>query len=296
MKLKKLNQGLLLLAMLPGISNASDNVNVMNEAGAVSQQVKIGDEKKEIVAFFREGSGGLDSSFNADYLYLWHGHDQDAYSFLNITGFTEPKYSSYRPIFVFGVSSTDFLKAEVKSNSRLMELYSAPYKSKLKPRKSISVGYDLGVAQAFNHACKSRVKRVALSSGGLFTSEECKPKETKVFYSVNLDETVFPFDKDNTFTTQRNYSLDVRLDGLRTVKRLRDLLGCYGAAVNKPVRKGEMLEYSCADDNLLVVIKNKASDHQWNGYSVAFEGTFNQYGSPFSPSMYSWIEQIHGVR
>ncbi|ELP6119162.1 TPA: hypothetical protein I7730_14435 [Vibrio vulnificus] len=296
MNLKKLNQGLLLLAMLSGYSYASDTMNLMNEDGAVSQKVRVGEESREIVAFFRKGLGKEDSVFNADYLYLWHGYDQDAYSFLNVTGFTKPKYSSYRPLFVFGVSSTDFLKSEVKSNSRLIELYSAGYRNKLKPRKSISIGYDLGVAQAYNHACTSGINRMVLSSGGVFTTENCEPKSTKVFYSVNTYETVFPYDKANTFTTERNYSLDVRLDGQSTVKRLRDLLGCHGPAVNKPVRKGQMMEYLCANDNSLVVLKNNSSDHQWNGYTVALEGTFNQYGSPFAPSMYSWIEQIHGVR
>lgn len=246
--------------------------------------------------YSRKPVGVYKNLVNADQITLWHGKDQSPYSFLNLSGFVQPSSPDLRRLLFFGVQVDDFTREEIEEKARVMNFIKRQYGMIIPIRVGLEIGYDLGVAPAFYSACKYSTRGVVLSNGGLYKDETCKPDNTRILYSVNSDETIYPYDEDSFFSSSKNYSLEDRMDGLKTINKLRELMGCTVQGIKSKGLGGEIERVVCSRGNELFILRNRSSNHQWNGYVLAEEGSFNQYGESFKVPLTNWIFNELDVR
>lgn len=268
----------------------------LESTSVISRQIKVGESVFESTFFSRKAKGGFEALRNGDYVEVWHGHEQTPYSMINITGMAQEPSSDLRRILLFGLQQNTFTREESLKHARLLQMIKRPYNSVAPVRLQAVLGYDLGVAGGYLSACTNGLSSAVLSSGGLFESESCEPKGLKVVYSLNVQEQVFPNDVNTTFTVESPYSLAGRLDGLRTIEKLKTLMGCglepivkdgYGATVDR---------FSCKNSNELVVLRTPYPHHQWNGYLLVDQNTYNQFGAPYKVPLSNWIYSELDIR
>lgn len=288
-----------LFASLPMARAAIDRQAIEKDVASTSviaRELQVGDKKFNLNFYSRKPKGVFSSLSTADYVELWHGKDQTPYALLNISGLTQEPADNLRRLMFFGIGMESFSAADTKRHSRLIQMIKAPYFKHFQPRQQLVLGYDLGVAPAFSSACTSNSSSLMASSGGLYVDEACEPTGLKVVYSVNISEQVYPWDADTVFTSSEHYSLNERLDGIKSVGKLVKLMSCKDEPITNEGYGATVDRYSCLNGNELVVLKNNYSHHQWNGYLLVGRSTFNQYGAPYKVPLTNWIYQELDVR
>ncbi|MCY9861013.1 hypothetical protein OTK49_00460 [Vibrio coralliirubri] len=291
---------LAVVSMLPlsavAKTNKSDLYKDLDSTSVISRQIKVGEKVFESTFFSRKPKGKFDALRNGDYVEVWHGSEQTPYSMINITGMAQEPASDLRRILLFGLQQDTFTRDEAITQARLIQMIKRPYMTVTPARMHAVLGYDLGVAGGYVSACTSGAPSAALSSGGLFENESCEPKGLKVVYSLNVQEQLFPYDVNTTFTVESPYSLNGRLDGKRTVEKMRKLMGCNQEPIVKEGFGATVDRYSCSSGNELVVLRTPYSHHQWNGYLLVDQSTYNQYGAPYKVPLSNWIHSELDIR
>ncbi|PSV01076.1 hypothetical protein [Photobacterium kishitanii] len=280
--------------------SAETGVKIGDTAKAVLKHVKIGNRNFDVTSYLRRPVGKYtdkDIYPSYDYFVLWHGEDQNSYEFLNVTGLGEVQTSDRRGAVFLGADMTDLNSSkDAVTYGRVINMLQGRLQEKYPQRKTMYVAYDLGVADAYHSACGLSIGNVTLSSGGLFESESCSPKNMKVMYTFNDGDNIYPVDKDVAFVGDDAYSLKDRIDANSTESKLSSLLQCNTRDATIFKAYGNIRRsYLCSNGNSLDVIEYHSSDHQWNGYKVATDGEFNQFGSPNDVKVTNWMMDIFSM-
>lgn len=288
--------GIMLSALLiPEMANANANAvtELKKEYGTAVMQ-HIGENQGiPMVSYLRAGQQTTDHYDGTDFVYLWHGQNQNSYDLLNIMGMADGSGGYQVPMYFSGVDANSFNSDSESTESSALFKASAPIENVLGVHRRLVAGYDLGVAPAFNAACENSVKNVVLVSGGVYKKSECSPKNMHIIYAISDSDALFPIDKSTSFESKKSvYSTKNRLDGKGTIAKLIDSLQCPTDVLQSNNDEYSLATYHCGHGNELTVVTYNGLEHQWYGYKYATNGVLNQYGSPANKSMRDWISSV----
>ncbi|UKA04584.1 hypothetical protein [Photobacterium damselae] len=282
-------------AIVPTMANADAYaVNKLKAEYKTAVKQHIGENHNvSLVTYLRSNNSVNDHYDGTDFVYLWHGSEQDTYGFMNVVGLLDDPSENKTPMFFSGVDVDDFGWETEENASNLLFEKTKSFKTALGENRDLALGYDLGVAPAFKAACENGVENIAIASGGLYESEGCVPSDMHAVYAVSSSDSLFPIDKNVSFESKKGaYSTVGRLDGKETIKRLVRLMDCQSEGVQTSNEQFVSQEFQCGHGNELTVVTYESSDHQWYGYKYATDGALNQKGSPSNKPMVDWIDSI----
>ena len=295
-----LRAGVYALIFIPSVSTAMTHSDLAKKYNTAIVQHTVDDGvTKDIISYLRKGSDKAVSDANGDidYVYLWNGYNQDVYDLINITGMAERSEKKEDWMYFTGVNADKFDYDSEALNNKTILSRTRVVKNWFGAKKEVSLGYDTGVAPAFEFGCENNIRNIVLSSGGLYTKSKCKPHNTKVMYLVSDGDSFFPIDSDKTFIEKKGrYSLDGRVGGSESINILKKSLSCKTDGLMNVVENGGSdMSYTCGDGNELEVVTYRDVDHQWFGYKYASEGMLNQHGEPSSMSVGDWMSDIMSI-
>ncbi|MDK9790607.1 hypothetical protein [Vibrio sp. D431a] len=251
-------------------------------------QRKVGSQSDyfQYVFYYRKGFETFAS--NPDYFYLWNGEKQTLPEFMNLTGLMENNKATDKRAAVFMGAVTDGYWEDSPRERNSLRYMAKIYQKIEKPRREISIGFDLGAAEAFRFACINKMDAVVLSQGGIYIDEDCSPQNMEMIYSVNVKSPKFPVEHKQDFDFRGRHS------GYETKEQLVSLLKCNKSPIISKSASGSELRYKCAHNNNLVVLEHDLDVHQWNGYVNTPEGFSNMQGESSPYPLLNWLKsELH---